>query len=132
MISWHGFADKVIPSNGTLEYYRRVQEISPDVRDFYRYFEAPGVAHCAGGKGPFPLTAFESLVKWVEEGVTPDLLDTQSMTIAGEGEEVVHRRPLCPWPMVAAFRGGGRDPRKAESFVCRDGFGEKEDGHDEL
>jgi feruloyl esterase len=132
IISWHGLADKVLPPNNTLNYYKRVEAISPDIRDFYRYFEAPGVAHCAGGKGPFPLKAFESLVKWVEEGVAPDVLDTQSMPVASEGEEVVYRRPLCPWPKVAAYRGNGRDPAKADSFTCRDGFGEPEKGHDEL
>jgi feruloyl esterase len=132
IISWHGLADKVIPPNGTLDYYKRVQAISPDVRDFYRYLEAPGVAHCAGGKGPFPLKAFESLVKWVEEGVAPDVLDTQSMSVAAEGEGVDFRRPLCPWPKVAAFLEGGREPGRADSFVCRDRFNETVEVHDEL
>ncbi|KAJ6131897.1 hypothetical protein N7471_007112 [Penicillium samsonianum] len=40
-------------------YYRAVSKEMPDVQDFYRYFEAPGLGHCSGGLGGQPLTTFD-------------------------------------------------------------------------
>ncbi|KAF2170961.1 hypothetical protein M409DRAFT_51201 [Zasmidium cellare ATCC 36951] len=54
MISWHGLADETIPPAGTIDYYKEVLAIDPDASDFFRFFEAPGVGHCACGPGPFP------------------------------------------------------------------------------
>jgi feruloyl esterase len=128
IVSWHGLADTLIMPNGTSTYYDRVTAISPDVRDFYRFFEAPGVAHCAGGPGPAPLRALESLVRWVEENVAPEVLDAQSVPTSA-GEPVVYR-PLCPWPKVAAKRSDG--PGQASSFACADSFDAALNAHDEL
>lgn len=112
MLHWHGIADQLIPVNGSSNYYKRVQALDADVRDFYRYFEVPGVTHCAGGSGPFPETALDSLVDWVEKGKAPDSI---------EGIVGSVNRPICPWPLVAAYKGGNVD--KAESFECKDDFG---------
>jgi hypothetical protein len=102
MITWHGLADHLIPPNGTVQYYERVMAVDPGVRDYYRLFEAPGVGHCWGGIGPFPGDAFGSLIKWVEEGLAPDILDGTSLPVNGK----VRRRPLCPYPLVSAYIGG--------------------------
>jgi hypothetical protein len=112
LLHWHGIADQLIPVNGSSSYYSRVEALDPDVRDFYRYFEAPGVTHCAGGPGPFPERALEELVRWVEEGVAPEFIEG----VAGDV-----KRPICAWPKVAAFKGG--DVNAMESFECREGFG---------
>lgn len=48
--------------NGSANYYERVLERDPNARDFFRYFEAPGVEHCFGGPGAYPGKAFEQLV----------------------------------------------------------------------
>ena len=117
MITWHGLADHLIPPNGTVQYYERVMALDPGVHDYYRFFESPGVGHCFGGVGPFPGGAFGALVKWVEEGVAPDeLAGTSAPGIDG----TVLRRPLCPYPLVAAYRGG--DPSEASSFECAVSF----------
>ena len=55
LLTWHGLADTVIFPNGTEDYYKRVSDKVNGVQDFYRYFEAPGVAHCKGGAGPQPV-----------------------------------------------------------------------------
>jgi feruloyl esterase len=128
LISWHGLADTLIMPNGTSSYYDRVATVSPDVQEFYRFFEAPGVAHCAGGPGPAPLRALESLVRWVEEKSAPEVLDAQSVPTSS-GESVVYR-PLCPWPKVATERGG--DLTQASSFACADSFDAVLSAHDEL
>lgn len=49
MITWHGLADQLIFPNGTVNYYNKVMATDPKAQDYYRFFEAPGVAHCGGG-----------------------------------------------------------------------------------
>ncbi|KAI9683218.1 MAG: hypothetical protein M1822_006083 [Bathelium mastoideum] len=113
MITWHGLADQLIFPNGTVDYYKRVLERDPQAQDFYRFFEAPGTVHCAVGAGPYPETALESLMQWVEAGMTPETLATVGTN--ANGTEV--RRNICPWPQVQTYVGG--DPNVASSFVCR-------------
>jgi hypothetical protein len=112
LIHWHGIADQLIPVNGSKDYYARVEALDPDVRDFYRYFEVPGVQHCSGGPGLFPATALESLVAWVEKGEAPGSI---------EGVLGNVKRPVCAWPLVAAYKGGNVD--EAESFECKEDWG---------
>lgn len=133
IITWHGLADQLIPPNGTIDYYNRVEAITPNIRDYFRHFETPGVAHCFAGPGPFPLTAFLSLVDWVENGKAPEKLQAVSLPAPdGTPPAVRVTRPLCPYPQVAAYKGG--DANDAASFECADGFGNVKAaaGHDEL
>lgn len=108
MITWHGLADQILTPKGTEDYYRRVLDLDPGAQDFYRYFEAPGVAHCAGGPGPYPSDAFAKLVQWVEEGTMPDTLSAHG----NDGSS----RDLCLYPLVQRYAGG--DPKAATSFQC--------------
>lgn len=116
MITWHGLADQLIFPNGTVRYYREVLALDPQAQDYYRFFEAPGVGHCAGGIGPFPGEAFESLVRWVEDGVAPATLNGTSLPVNG----TVRSQPLCAYPLVSAYKGS--NPMLASSFECADGF----------
>jgi feruloyl esterase len=93
MIHWHGIADQSIPVNGDKDYYTRFEALDPDVRDSYRYFEVPGVQHCAGGPGLFPVTALEPLVKCVEKDEAPGSIEGISGNV---------KRPIFAWPLVAA------------------------------
>lgn len=70
-----------------------------NVRDFYRFFEASGVAHCGGGNGPIPENSASALVDRVERGVTPDYLPSAT----ADGKQ---RRNLCPRPLVLSYTGG--------------------------
>ena len=114
MITWHGLSDDFIPPNGTYQYYKQVLELDPDAADFYRFFPAPGVAHCMGGVGYFPGSALQSLVAWVEKGVAPETLEGTTMP---DANGVVRKQPLCPYPLVAAYKGG--DQNETSSFECR-------------
>ncbi|KAL1653757.1 hypothetical protein SLS61_003538 [Didymella pomorum] len=38
-------------ADGTEDYYKRVNDTTPRIVDFFRYFEVPGLAHCSGGTG---------------------------------------------------------------------------------
>lgn len=116
IITWHGLMDEIVPSKGTTDYYSRVEALDPDVRSFFKHFEAPGVEHCYLGVGPFPGESFQALVRWVEDGESPEVLPARSEATDG----TVRRRNLCPWPLEALYKGG--DPAMAESFEC--GIGE--------
>ena len=117
----HGLADQLIFPNGSSSYYERVLKLDPKAKDFYRYFEAPGVAHCMGGPGAFPATVFDELVAWVEKGNAPDQLEASTAPV--DEAEAVRYRPLCLYPQVAAYQGG--HPNLASSFKCADRFGKK-------
>ncbi|KAH7363191.1 tannase [Plectosphaerella cucumerina] len=100
LITYHGIADEIIPYHGTKDYYDRVTALDPNVHDFYRLFLAPGVYHCNGGPGAYPDTTFDSLVRWVEDGVAPDTLLATSV-----GTDPVVQRPLCPYPQEQKYIG---------------------------
>lgn len=81
----------------------------PDVHDFYRLFEAPGLGHCEGGVGGYPAGSFDALVDWVEKGIEPDTL---------EAIDITNRTSLlCPYPQKAMFTGAGTD-YCADDFIC--------------
>lgn len=119
LLTWHGLADQVIFPNGTVDYYQRVMEKIDNVPDFFRYFSAPGVAHCRGGAGAQPVDELKALVDWVENGVAPDTLSAVNATLWGKEPEPgqsLPTRKLCAWPKVQRYNGG--DPTIAESFDC--------------
>ncbi|EME84719.1 uncharacterized protein MYCFIDRAFT_42031 [Pseudocercospora fijiensis CIRAD86] len=110
MITWHGLSDQLIFPGGTVEYYEKVRKLDPAVKDFYRFFEAPGVEHCSGGIGPLPSGALSDLIRWVEEEEVPETL----LAVDQNGAEM--RRRLCLWPKKQEYVGG--DPDQEESFTC--------------
>ncbi|KAL3447612.1 Tannase/feruloyl esterase [Aspergillus insuetus] len=116
MITWHGLADEAIFANGSSQYYQRVLEQDADVADFFRYFEAPGVAHCREtiSAGPYPHDVLEDLIAWVEDGRAPETLRAEWRDQATQA--VLMRRELCQWPLVARYMGG--DITQAAAFVC--------------
>jgi hypothetical protein len=117
MITWHGIADPLVFINGTSEYYERVQKLDSNVRDYYRYFEAPGVWHCGMGRGAFPNHSLDALVRWVEHGEAPDVLAAE--TLPDENGNI-RRLNLCPYPLVAAYLGG--NTADAKSYACKASF----------
>lgn len=118
MITWQGLADNYIMPNGTMQYYDRVSQVSPNVTDFYRLFFSPGVGHCGGGFGPYPVDALDAVVRWVEEGIAPDVLLASSPYPVNGSERYQN---LCPYPSVSRYGGSG-DPSAATAFQCVPGF----------
>jgi len=120
-ILWHGWADQLITAEGTIDYYKRVQERmgGPNkTSEFARLFLAPGVAHCAGGAGPSPYGQLDALVSWVEQGTAPETLAAARRDQAGA---ITRSRPLCQYPLVARYkRTGSTDD--AANFACSAGF----------
>ncbi|KAH6644274.1 Tannase/feruloyl esterase [Boeremia exigua] len=109
MLTFHGLADSIITFRGSRQYYDAVTAVDPDVHEFFRYFEAPGLGHCQGGVGGYPARSFEALVEWVENGVAP---------VALEAIDIANRTSLlCPYPKRAVFAGAGPD-YSSEDFFC--------------
>jgi len=107
-------ADNLILRKQTNEYYDRATEQTPDVKDFYRYFEVPGLGHCYGGNGGQPTATFQALVDWVEKGVVPETLPINFKDANG----TQYDRILCPYPEKARLVSAGLDGTKPESYKC--------------
>jgi Tannase and feruloyl esterase len=82
-------------------------------RDFYRFFTAPGMGHCAGGPGPNQFDAIGALEQWVEKGIAPDKLIATHST----NGKIDRTRPLCMYPLVARYKGTGSSD-EAANFAC--------------
>src|SRR5436190_6422703 len=107
VILYHGLADQLIPAEGTIDYYMRVQQRmggAEKTSEFARLFLAPGVDHGFRGAGPTPTGQMDAIVRWVEEGKAPDRLVAE---LRDQKETVIRARPLFPYPQVAKYKGSG-------------------------
>ncbi len=120
-IIWHGLADQLISPDGTIDYYKRVQQQmggADKVSQFARLYMAPGVAHCGGGAGPNPYGQLDALLSWVESGKAPATLTAARRDQTGA---ITRSRPLCQYPLVAKYKGSGSTD-DATNFTCSAGF----------
>jgi Tannase and feruloyl esterase len=127
LIMWHGQADQLIFPQGSIRYYKRVQQAmggSDRTNDFARLFLAPGVTHCAGGPGAQPADPLGQLVAWVEKGNAPNSLN--GAVIDASTGTVSATRPICMYPNVAAYKGRGAST-EASNFECRRSSASTED-----
>ncbi|PYK98003.1 MAG: tannase/feruloyl esterase family alpha/beta hydrolase [Verrucomicrobia bacterium] len=107
VIIYHGLADQLIPANGTMDYYKRVQKQmggAEKTAQFARLFLAPGVDHGFHGAGQTPTGQMEAIIRWVEEGQAPDKLIAERRDSTGK---VIRTRPLFSYPQVAKYKGSG-------------------------
>src|SRR5262249_32697411 len=75
IIIYHGLADQLIPADGTIDYYKRVQQQmggAERTAQFARLFLAPGTDHGFRGAGPTPTGLTDAVTRWVEEGKAPE------------------------------------------------------------
>ncbi|MGE3707738.1 MAG: tannase/feruloyl esterase family alpha/beta hydrolase [Vicinamibacterales bacterium] len=116
LLVWHGWADQVIGSQHSIDYYNRVvATIGEAAADkAVRLFMAPGVTHCGGGVGPSQFDALAAVEQWVEQGKAPASLLASRVT---DGT-VDRTRPICAYPQVAVYTGTGSTD-DAANFVCR-------------
>jgi hypothetical protein len=110
----HGWADGLIPSQSTINFY---QALVADIgqrraRQDVRLFMVPGMGHCGGGSGPSNLDMLGAIDQWVQSGKAPE----QLMASNPPGRPV-RTRPLCPYPQVATYSGHG-DTDDAQNFRC--------------
>jgi len=86
-----------------------------DISDFFSLFMIPGGGHCGAATSypgvPSTYHTVENLVKWVEEGETPE-----GVVSNGPPDGSGRSRLLCPWPQTARYVEGNIDDW--ESYVC--------------
>jgi hypothetical protein len=143
IVLWHGSADPNIMPGDSIEFYRLVAtaygchgnssapaRCMPDfagLSSWFRYYHAPGVAHCGGGVGASPVLGtlpdgnaqiFDDMVKWVENGIVPQSAgDATHMGILATGPGTFGTRPICPWPTTAIYSGTG-STAVASNYTC--------------
>lgn len=126
LLAYHGQADQLVPSQGTINYYNRVAAqmggIS-EIQNYYRFYLVSGMAHAlangttnTNANPPLPTHAqlYQALTDWVEKGVAPGRIDIS--TVASTTFPTVKSRPLCLYPQKATYVSG--DPNTAASYIC--------------
>ena len=116
LIMYTGLADPVVSPFDTIAYYEGVAKAMGGMtatQSFFRFFPAPGMAHCGGGAGPNTFDALAALDAWVEHGTAPDSILASHST----GGTVDRTRPLCTYPAVARYVGSGSID-DAANFTC--------------
>jgi len=116
LIMYHGWADALIPSENSIDYYESVTKAmggAERTTDFLRLFMAPGMGHCFGGDGPSSFDSLTALEQWVENGKAPEEIVASHLT-NGKPDRT---RPLCVYPKVAKYKGAGSTD-DAANFSC--------------
>ena len=121
MLTWHGWADAIVPPGKTVDYYEQVAATAGGMdaaRDFNRLFMIPGVDHCGILSGPGINQSGFDLITVMEtwlDGTAPDEIMTTRRDADGND---VWNRPVCAWPQKAVYDGAG-NPNAPESFACQ-------------
>ena len=110
----HGWADGLIPSMSTVNFYTDLTtRLGPKkAAAGTRLFMIPGMGHCAGGEGPFVFDAISTLDKWVDSGHAPERI-----VVSNPPGAPARTRPLCPWPQEAKYSGTGSTDEE-KNFTC--------------
>ena len=123
LIMYHGWSDAAISPVNSIQYYDSVvKKMGSGTSDFMRLFMVPGLQHCFMGPGPNSFGQISSgpqgdpehdvlsaVERWVETGVAPQkVIATKYVNDLDPSQGVKMRRPLCPYPQVAAYNGDRR------------------------
>jgi pimeloyl-ACP methyl ester carboxylesterase len=115
LIIMHGLADQLIPPQGTIEYFNKMNQRMGGINAtsrFARLYLVPGVDHSLIGAGPKPVGQFDALIRWVEEGKAPYRIIAELKDKEGN---IIRTRPLFPYPSIAVYSGKGNSD-KAENY----------------
>ena len=116
LLQYHGWSDNQISPLNSVNYYETVVDAmggTNKVRDSYRLFMMPGMAHCRGGDGVNSFDSISVMEQWVEHGKAPE----QIVASRVQDGKIERTRPLCPYPQVATYNGTGSTD-DAANFVC--------------
>ncbi len=111
LILVHGTIDTVVPTESSVDYYRRLQSTlgAGTTADFARLYLVPGLGH-GFGKFNAGFDTIGVLDAWADRGIAPAGL---VVTDKHGGRT----RPLCAWPAWPRYNGSG-DVNAASSFSC--------------
>jgi feruloyl esterase len=133
LIMYHGWADPLIPSQTSINYFNALvagerngfQPASfgggndpglARTQAYARLFMVPGMYHCSGGPGPNVFDALTPLVTWVEQGKAPETIIATKF-VNDTPPAIQMTRPLCVYPKVARYNGSG-STSSAANFTC--------------
>jgi feruloyl esterase len=139
IIQFHGFADPIIPTEASIDYFESVvssQGDLPKTAAFYRLFLVPGMGHCMGA---YSVDWIDALDQWVEHGQAPAQVIGHRLPpqAAPPGPPPANggpppgpppatvpattssaARPICAYPDLAHYKGSGAADA-ADSFSCK-------------
>nr|WP_315229053.1 tannase/feruloyl esterase family alpha/beta hydrolase [uncultured Albidiferax sp.] len=125
---YHGVSDAIFSVDDTTTWYNGLRSANGgDASNFARFYQVPGMSHCAVGPATDQFDMLTQLVNWVEKGQAPDNV-VANVRGAGNGAGAnpdvpaswspTRSRPLCAYPKVARYKGSG-DVESAASFSCQ-------------
>jgi len=115
VIHCHHWADTAVPAANSINYYERVQEVTGDTSDFYKFYLVPGGFHAAQGVGATNVEWLDAIVEWVGNGNAPnELIATRIVN-----GKTVFSRNACPYPSRATYQSSG-DLLSSDNFECED------------
>jgi hypothetical protein len=132
LIMYHGWSDAAIAPESVIDYFESVvgKMGKGEADTFLRLYMAPGLQHCFLGPGPnnfgqtlgcAPCDAqhdvYLALERWVEQGQAPGVIVATKFENDFIPTKPVRTRPLCPYPMVAKYKGTGSID-DAANFTC--------------
>lgn len=97
LIMTHGLADNMIPPQGSIKYYKNLQENMGGAKatsKFARLFLFPGLDHGFAGPGEKPVDVFDAIINWIEEGKAPEYIKAELKDDTGE---VIRRKSIYPF-----------------------------------
>jgi feruloyl esterase len=115
LITYHGWTDQQVMPENSINYYKSVMATVGEAKAeaAYRLFMVPGMNHCGGGDGPNKFDMLGALELWREDGRAPEVVIASHST-DGKADRT---RPLCAYPEVAKYNGGG-SMEDAANFAC--------------
>lgn len=127
LLAYHGTSDPIFSSDDTSAWYDSLRAANGgDASNFARFFRVPGMNHCAGGPAADQFDMLTPLVNWVEKGQAPDRVLAGARGAGNSGGAnadvpstwaATRTRPLCAYPKVAKYKGGG-GIEDAANFSC--------------
>ena len=133
LLTYHGHQDWVISSQISKLYYAHVARTMgkppSELDEFYRLFFVSGMDHCREGDGAWAIgqdtgayagtepeeNVLMALVRWVEEGVAPEVL--RGAKLGEDGVTAEYWRAHCRWPKTNRYVGPGPATEES-SWVC--------------
>jgi feruloyl esterase len=115
LLMYHGWADQQVAPLNSVTYFDAVLKASGNAsagRSIALYM-VPGMGHCQGGAGTDTFDKVAAMEEWIATGRAPAQIIASHQT-AGT---VDRTRPLCPYPLVARYKGTGSTD-DAANFMC--------------